>query len=124
MTEALIRRLEWFEMWIDRRILRISWIEHTTNEKVLRRMGKTNDVTFTIKRRKMEYLGHIMRNNKYRLLQLILQGKVDGRRRGGRRRNSWLQYLRQWFGMSSLELFRQAADRVRIAMIIANVRRE
>ena len=68
MTEALMRRLESFEMWIYRRILLISWIEHTTNEEVLRRMGKTKEVTFTIKRRKMEYLGHIMRNNKYRLL--------------------------------------------------------
>ena len=56
MTEALIRRLESFEMWIYWRILRISWIEHTTNEEVLRRMDKTKEVTFTGKRRKMEYL--------------------------------------------------------------------
>ena len=79
LTETLIRRLKAFEMWIYWRILRISWIEHTTNKKVLRRMDKTKEVTFTVKRRKMEYLRHIMRNNKYRLLQLILQGKVDGR---------------------------------------------
>ena len=62
MTEVLMRRLE---SWIYRRILRISWIEHTTNEEVLRRMVKTKEVIFTVKRRKMEYLGHIMRNNKY-----------------------------------------------------------
>ena len=104
--------------------IEISWIEHTTNEEVLRRMDKTKEVTFTVKMRKMEYLEHIMRNNKYRLLQLILQAKVDGRRRPGRRRNSWAQNLPQWLGMSSLELFRQAADGVKIAMIIANVRRE
>ena len=60
--------------------MRISWIEHTTNEEVLRRMDKTKKVTFSVKRRKMEFLGYIMRNNKYRLLQFILQGKVDGRR--------------------------------------------
>ena len=105
-------------------ILRISWIEHTTNEEVLKRMDKTKEVTFTVKRRKMKYLGHIMKNNKYRLLQLIFQGKVDGRRGLGRRRNSWPQNLRKLFEMSSLELFRQAPDRVQIAMIIANVRRE
>ena len=68
ITEALMRRLESFEMWIYWRILRISWIEHTTNEEVLRRMGKTKEVTFTVKKSKMEYLGYIMRNNKYRLL--------------------------------------------------------
>ena len=54
MTEALIRRLESCEMWIYRRIFRISWIEHTTNKEVLRRMDKTKEVTFTVKRRKME----------------------------------------------------------------------
>ena len=75
MTEALMKRLKSFEMWIYRRILRISWIEHTTNEEVLRRMDKTKEVTFTVKRRKMEYLGH-MRNNKYRLLQLICKGRL------------------------------------------------
>ena len=73
-------------------------------------MDKTKEVTFTVKRKKMDYLGHIMRTNKYPLLQLVLQGKVDGRRGPGRGRNSWLQNLRQWFGMSYLELFRQAAD--------------
>ena len=88
MTEALMRRLESFEMWIYRRILRISWIKHTTNEEVLRRVDKTKEVTFTVQMRKMKYSGHVMRNNKYRLLQLILQGKVDGGRGPGRRRNS------------------------------------
>ena len=65
----------------------MSWIEHTFNEEVLRRMDKTKEVTFTVKRRKMEYFGYIIRNNKYRLLNLILQGKIDGRRGPGRRRN-------------------------------------
>ena len=59
MTEALMRRLKSFKMWIYWRILRTSWIEHTTNEEVLIRMGKTKEMTFTVKRRKMEYLGHI-----------------------------------------------------------------
>ena len=98
LTEALIRRLESFEMWIYRRILRIPWIEHKTNEEVLRRMDKIKEVTFTAKRKKMKYLGHIIRNNKYRLFQLILQGKVDGRRGTERRKNSWPQNLRQWLG--------------------------
>ena len=74
-------------------------------------MDKKKEVIFTVKSRKIGYLGHIMRNKKYRLLQLILQGKVNGWREPERRRNSWLQNLRQWFEMSSLELFRQAADK-------------
>ena len=34
--------------------MRVSWIEHTTNKEVLRRMDKTKEVTFTVKGKKME----------------------------------------------------------------------
>jgi len=57
-----------------------------------------------------------MRNNKYRILQNIIQGKVDGRRGSGRRRTSWLDNLRKWFGATSTELFRCAANKIRIAI--------
>jgi hypothetical protein len=122
MTATLMKKVEAFEMWAYRRILRISWTEHVTNEEVLRRIGKEREVGISIKKRKLEYLGHVMRHNKYRVLQLIVQGKIDSRRGPGRRRHSWLQNLRQWFGLSSAELFRSAVNKVRIAMLIANVR--
>lgn len=122
LTGQLMKKLSAFEMWIYRRILRISWTDHITNNQVLERMGKEQEVVITVKKRKLEYFGHLMRHNKYRLQQLILQGKVDGRRGPGRRRNSWLQNLREWFGLTSIQLFRQAANKIRIAMLIANVR--
>lgn len=50
-----------------------------------RDMEKTEIVNM-IKERKLRYLGHIMRNTKYQLLKLILQGKIEGRRGSGRRR--------------------------------------
>lgn len=122
LTEALMKRLEAFEMWTYRRILRISWTDHITNIEVIRRIGKEKEIVFTIKRRKLEYLGHIMRHEKYRLLQLVIQGRVDSKRGPGRRRHSWLHNLRQWFGLTTVQLFRSAANKIRIAMIIANVR--
>lgn len=77
----------------------------------------------TIKQCKLEYLGHVMRNPvKYGLLQLFLQGKVEGRRGRGRRRISWLANLRKWFGVTSIKLFHAAANKTRIAMMIANIR--
>ncbi|CAG9832062.1 unnamed protein product [Diabrotica balteata] len=124
MIATLMKKVEAFEMWAYRRILRISWTEHVTNEEVLRRIGKEREVGISIKKRKLEYLGHVMRHNKYRVLQLIVQGKIDSRRGSGRRRHSWLQNLRQWFGLSSAELLRSAVNKVRIAMLIAKVRNE
>ena len=122
MIEQLIKKLSAFEMWLYRRILRISCTDHITNEEVLWRVGKQQEIAFTVKRRKLEYFCYLMRHNKYPLHQLILQGKVDGRRGPGRWRNSWLQNLRQWFGLTSVELFRQAANKIKIVMLIANVR--
>lgn len=70
------RKLEAFEMWIWRKVLRIPWTDRVTNEEVLRRMNTTRQLMVTIKRRKTSYLGHILRNNKYKLLQRILKGKI------------------------------------------------
>lgn len=117
-----IRRLQAFEMWIYRRMLKISWVERVTNIEVLRRMHKETEIATTIKKRKLLYMGHIMRGEKYRILQNIMQGKIQGKRSIGRRRNSWMKNLREWFGCNNNELFRAAASKIRIAMMIANLR--
>uniref|UniRef100_A0A8D8YJ76 Very long-chain specific acyl-CoA dehydrogenase, mitochondrial n=1 Tax=Cacopsylla melanoneura TaxID=428564 RepID=A0A8D8YJ76_9HEMI len=54
-------------------------------------MKKSRELVNIVKCRKLQYLGHIMRNPvRYELLQLILQGKIDSKRQPGRRRISWL----------------------------------
>lgn len=123
LTEAMCKKLEAFEMWTYRRILKIPWIAKVTNTEVLRRMGKDTEILNAIKRRKLEYFGHVMRNDKYHLLHLVIQGKIDGNRGPGRRKISWLKNLRQWFGLSTTSLFRKAVDKVQIMLLIANVLR-
>jgi len=61
--------------------------------EVLRRMRKEKELILTIKKRKLQYLGHVMRGNKYQLLQLIVHGKIMGNKSIERRRNSWLKNL-------------------------------
>jgi len=53
-----------------------------------------------------------MRGEKYRILQLIMQGKIEGKRSVGRSRNSWLKNLREWFGCNNNELFRAAVSKI------------
>ena len=122
LTQALENRIEAFEMGLYRKILRISWRDRVTNLEVLRRMNTNKELLPTIKQRKLMYFGHVMRNEKYRLLHLIIQGKIEGRRAQGRRRTSWLKNLRQWFGRSTKSLFRAAASKLKIAMMIADLR--
>jgi len=68
----------------------------------------------------MQYLGHVMRCDKYEILRLIMEGKVQEKRSVGRHQNSWLKDLRRWFA----EILCAAVFRATIAMWIANLRQE
>jgi len=122
LTQKLMDKINAFEMWVYRRMLRISWRDRITNREVLSRLGSETQLLLSIKKRKLQYFGHIMRGDKYQFLQLIIQGKIEGKRAPGRRRTSWLKNLRQWFGRSTSSLFRAAVSKVQIAMMIANLR--
>lgn len=125
LKTSTINRLEAFELWCYRRMLRISWVEHTSNNDVLAMMNTNRELVNTIKTRKTQYFGHIIRGPKYSLLRLIIQGKVEGTRWIGRKKLSWLRNIRQWTGLQPEHLFRAAADRDRfqniVTMMIANV---
>lgn len=70
----------------------------TTRQKKIETMN-------TVKQRKLEYLGHIIRNeHRYRLLQLLLQGKVNERK--------VLKNLRIWYSAVTTGLFRTALNKI------------
>ena len=56
-----IKRLESCEMWIWRRMEKISWREHVRNEEVLRRVGEKRSQRTTIWKKKARWIGHVMR---------------------------------------------------------------
>lgn len=61
-------------------MLQISWTHHVTNAIVLQRLNNDKEVISVVKTRKMSYFRHIIRAEKYRLLQVILQDKIEGKR--------------------------------------------
>lgn len=62
-------------MWLYRKIPKIPQTARVTNEEVLIRVKRDRELFNTVIIRKTAYLGHIMRNKKYRLLQFIIEGK-------------------------------------------------
>lgn len=100
----------------------ISWVDIVRNVEVSRIIGKELEVIKVLKCRKSQYFGHILRGEKYQLLQLIIKGKVCGKRSRVRPRTSWLQNLREWFQYYFKELFSAAKDKYRIAIMISNLR--
>lgn len=117
-----INKLEAFEMWLYRRMLKIPWTARITNVEVLSNINKERELLTTIKRRKTAYLGHVMRNRKYEYLQLLIEGKIEGRRGIGRKKLSWLRNIRQWTGMNDIQtLIHTARDREEMEDVIANI---
>nr|CAH7753717.1 unnamed protein product [Callosobruchus chinensis] len=98
-------------MWTLRRMLKISWTEHVRNDDVLRMAGLEDRELFEhIKKRKISYLGHIIRRGRYEFQRLILQRKIEGGRRGiGRKKLPWLRNIRQWTGVSDFQSIQEAA---------------
>lgn len=60
-------------------MLKIPWNAHVSNTEELNRMGKEVEMLYKIKRGKLENLGYVIRNEKYRFFQLITQGRIEGR---------------------------------------------
>ena len=61
-SKAIDHKINAFEMWCYRRMLRISWTSHTTNIDVLQKSGVKETTINNLKHRKLSYAGHIMRN--------------------------------------------------------------
>ena len=82
------KRLESFEMWCWRRKEKISWTDRVRNEEVLLRVNEQRKILHEIRKRKANWIGHILRINC--LLQQVIEGKIEGQievtRRRGRRR--------------------------------------
>jgi hypothetical protein len=86
-----LQRLEAFEMWIWRRMEKISWTEKKSNEEVLTLVDENRNLIDTIRRRQRNWIGHILRSDC--LLREILEGKIQGKKARGRPRLMMLDWM-------------------------------
>ena len=89
------------EMSCYRKILRVSYKDHVTNEEVRAKtqqaIGTHEDLLTIVKRRKLQWYGHVSRSSSP--AKTILQGTVKRGRRQGRRRKRWEDSIREWTGL-------------------------
>lgn len=104
-----------------RRIFKIKLINNVSNAEVLERIRKEKEMLNTIKIRNLQYPGHMMKGEKYTMLQIIILSEKQVKRNRGRRYISWLNRLRQWYKSSSFELFRAIASKIKMALMIYNL---
>ena len=105
------KHLESFEMWYWRRMEKIIWTHHVRNEEVLLRVKEQRNILHEIRKRKANWIGHILRRNC--LLQRVIEGKIKGgievTGRRGRKRRKLLDDLKERRGYSQLK--EEALDR-------------
>ena len=86
----LENKLQATEMWLLRKLLTIPWTIKTSNEEVLQ-MANTERQLNTIRKRQLEFFGHIIR--KESIDHLAITGKIEGKRARGRQRMTYVDGL-------------------------------
>ena len=86
------RRIDAFELWCWRRLLRVPWTARRSNQPILKEIGPGCSLEGLMLTLKLQYFGHLMRKGESFEKTLML-GKIEGRRKRARQRMRWLDRI-------------------------------
>ena len=89
IKKAEHRRIDAFELWCWRRLLRVSWTARRSNQSILKEISAGSSLEELMLKLKLQSFGHLMRRADS-LEKTLMLGKTEGRRRRGRPRMRWL----------------------------------
>ena len=91
------KKIESFELWVWRRMLQVSWKDRKTNAWIRRKVGITEKqgLLSQLKKRKISLYGHWKRRPDS-IVQVAIEGEVEGKARPGRRKTGWIDNIRTW----------------------------